>query len=254
LDLRTTTMNSRIKHRGKIIVITAHKKTDLYLSRHLMENDFEVFHINGLREASVRIFRTPPHLIIVDIATEETSLFDTMTKTRGVFPGPLILLADGGGEPSHILALELGADDFIVRPFSPLLLSAKIDAVLRRSGADDKVNNAATIAMGGLHIDAARRDVHLHGRAIRLTIVEFDLLWYLARNAGTAVSRNEIQRSVFMREYNGIERSIDMYISRLRKRLGDNPSEPRMLKTVRGTGYLLCDIVQPGYYSCSAMN
>jgi DNA-binding response OmpR family regulator len=198
-------MNSRITSRNRILIITVRKRTDLLLSRRLVENGYALFHIDGWRDAAINIFRTPMELVLLDIALEEASLFDAMTNARTVFQGPLIVLADMNDESAHILALELGADDFVVRPVSPLLLSAKIGAVLRRSGYDEKVNNAETIVIGGLRIDAARRDVHLHGHAIRLTTVEFDLLWYLARNAGSTVSRNDIQRSVFMREYNGID-------------------------------------------------
>ncbi len=239
--------------RNRILILTLRKNTDLLLGRRLMESGYDVIHLDGWRDAAVPVFRTPPEMALLDIALEELSLFDAITKAREVFRGPLIALADAYDESDHILALELGADDFMARPFNFLLLSAKIDALLRMSGSAGNGAGATTIVVGGLRIDAARRDVYLYGHAVRLTTVEFDLLWYLARNAGTAVSRNDIQRTVFMLEYNGIERSIDMYISRLRRRLGDDPSEPRMLKTVRGTGYLFCGMEPAGRFTRSGM-
>ncbi len=122
---------------------------------------------------------------------------------------------------------------------SPRLLLAHMGALFRRgcSGARGKSQRCITIR--DLTVNASRREASLKERLLDLTSTEFDLLWYLARKAGFVVSRDDLYREVFHSEYNGVDRSIDVYISRIRQKLGDDPARPYYLKTVRGEGYLL---------------
>lgn len=167
-----------------------------------------------------------------------------LVGARQRFGGPLLVLTPVSDESVHVLSLELGADDYLTLPVNPAVLVARVRALLRRLDCA-AVPEGDTLVLGGLTIHGGRREVFLEGESIPFTTLEFDLLWYLARNAGQVLSRNEIHRTIYNRDYNGFDRSIDMYISRLRHKLGDDQLLPRFLKTVRGTGYLMSHPGQP---------
>lgn len=177
-------------------------------------------------------------LALLDLAASTHDAMASILRLREGYQGPLAVLDEHPNERRHILALEIGADDYLVKPVSFPLLTARIEALLRRDRHKSS-QTGAVIRLDDLTIDATRREVTQAGKSIRLTTVEFKLLWHLASHAGSVVSRNDIHLALYSREYNGIDRSVDMYVSRVRKKLGDNPSNPRLLKTVRGDGYLL---------------
>jgi two-component system response regulator RstA len=221
-----------------IFVLSGWKRPNLTVIGHLRDDGYRVEQIVGWRDAVVPLPRKEADLVLLDFDLSEPGSLTALVKVREAFRGPLAVLSDRPDETLHILALDLGADDFIGAPVSPDLLAARMKALLRRGGHDRK-DSGSIISLGGLTIDAGSREVFLCGQPIIFTTVEFDLLWYLARNAGTVVSRNDIHMTIYNREYNGMDRSIDMYISRLRQKLEDDQAAPRLLKTVRGTGYLM---------------
>jgi len=176
-------------------------------------------------------------LVLMDVQVPPLDGITICHEVRARYHGPIMLLADCEDEMFQILGLELGADDFLCKPVSPSASSARVRALLRRKKlAEHRCDNA--IVQGNLAIDAGRREVKLEGRTVCFTSREFDLLHYLADNAGKIVSRNTIHMFLYHSEYNGYDRSIDIYVSRIRQKLGDDPLEPRYLKTVRGAGYL----------------
>lgn len=177
-------------------------------------------------------------LALLDLAASTQDAMTSIMRLREDYQGPLAVLDEHFNERRHILALEIGADDYLQKPVSSTMLSARIEALLRRYQFAETEPHAV-INLGDLAIDATRREVTHAERSIPLTTVEFKLLWHLARNAGSIVSRNDIHMALYNREYNGIDRSVDMYISRVRKKLNDNPANPKLLKTIRGDGYLL---------------
>jgi DNA-binding response OmpR family regulator len=138
----------------------------------------------------------------------------------------------------ELLAFETGADDYIARPFHPPILAARINALLGRAKSHPKRPLMDTVAIGDLVVDSFKREAYLNGGPLRLTTIQFDLLWHLVTHMGTVVSRDELSQVLYHSEYNGIDRSIDIYISKIRQKLGDDASEPVYLKTVRGVGYL----------------
>lgn len=195
--------------------------------------------VNG-REASQRILLEKPDLIILDVMLPGMDGFDVCRHVRPAFKGPILILTARDGDVDQILGLELGADDFVIKPIRPQVLLARIRALLRRTEhPGGELTTAASITIGDLTVNPSRREALLNDETIELTTVEFDLLWYLAGNAGNVVSRNDIHMALYQTGYDGFDRSIDVYVSRLRQKLGDNPSNPRFLKTVRGVGYLL---------------
>ena len=140
----------------------------------------------------------------------------------------------------QVLGLELGADDYMCKPVRPRLLLAHIRALLRRheGSSETPATDAQRLEFGPLHIDNRMREVWLHGRGIELTSAEFDLLWLLAFNSGRILSREEIFTALRGIGYDGQDRSIDVRISRIRPKIGDDPEHPRLIKTVRSKGYL----------------
>jgi two-component system response regulator RstA len=229
-------MESQIS-REKNIWILAHRVTpDPSLLENLM--------VGGYRPEPVTIGHIatlhPPKgtdLALLDLAVSTPDATTAIIRLREHYKGPLAVLDAYPNERRHILALEIGADDYLQKPISVPMLTARIEALLRRYRPTD-TQPPAVRNIGDIVIDATRREVTRRGQGVSLTTVEFKLLWYLASHAGTVVSRNDIHLDLYKREYNGLDRSVDMYISRLRKKLGDDPIYPRLLKTVRGEGYL----------------
>ena len=179
-----------------------------------------------------------PELVMIDVVESSLDVASSCRTLREKYSGALVVLAEHADEMFQVLGLEMGADDFVVKPISATLLRARIRAVLRRRQLAE-TGEDATITLGHLEVDSGRREVSCDGKTIDLTSKEFDLLWYLARHARTVLSRDQIYEALFGLEYNGVDRSVDIYISRLRNKLGEDPSCPQLLKTVRGVGYLL---------------
>lgn len=179
-----------------------------------------------------------PHLILLDYSLASIQRLAVCRSIREVYTGLLMILADGVDEMHQVLGLEMGADDFVVKPVGFNLLVAKIRALLRR-GRRSFATPVKTLSLGALEVDGGRREVRVEGESVDLTSREFDLLWYLACNARAVVSRDKIYEDLLGVEYNGYDRSVDIYISRIRHKLGDPSKRPQMLKTVRGVGYLL---------------
>jgi two-component system, OmpR family, response regulator RstA len=221
-----------------IYLLSGWKETDRSIVGYLRGKNFGVEIIVGWQEANFPLPQKKADLVLLDFNLKDPGAFASLVKIRESFRGPLVVVSGKVEENLHVMALELGADDFIELPVSPALICARVRALIRQASRCAEVPENI-IAIGDLAIDAGRREVSLRGRIIELTTLEFDLLWYLAHNAGSVVSRNDIHMTIYNREYNGMDRSIDMYISRLRQKLGDDQSSPRLLKTVRGTGYLL---------------
>lgn len=178
----------------------------------------------------------PPELVILDVMMPGIDGFDVCRAVRDDYAGPILMMTARDDDIDQVLGLELGADDYVVKPVRPRVLIARVRALLRRARAPER--RSERIESGDVTIDASRRDVHVRGELADLTTTEFDVLWYLASRAGIAVSREDIYRDVFGTAYDGLDRAVDVYVSRLRQKLADDPRQPRLLKTVRGTGYL----------------
>lgn len=206
------------------------------LVRERLEREgFEVVHA-GDGEAAVEAVRAdPPDLLILDVMMPKLDGFGVCRAVRPVYSGPILMLTALDDDIDQVLGLELGADDYVVKPVKPRVLVARIRALLRRAAPAVRTDR---IESGGVTIDSARREVSVSGESLELTTSEFDLLFYLAARAGDVVPREQIYRDVYGTEYDGLDRSADVYVSKLRAKLGDDPKRPRLLKTVRGVGYL----------------
>jgi two-component system response regulator RstA len=161
-------------------------------------------------------------------------------KVRGQYEGPILMLTARTDDMDQVLGLEMGADDYVYKPVRPRVLLARIRALLRRHESNEaqEPSERRRLQFGPLVIDSAMREAWLGEQGIELTSAEFDLLWLLTSNAGRILSREEIFNALRGIEYDGQDRSIDVRISRIRPKIGDDPMHPRLIKTVRSKGYL----------------
>ncbi len=205
----------------------------------LVAEGFSVVHeTNGARACGV-IQNHQPDLVILDIMLPGMDGFQVCRQVRPAYQGPILILTARDDDLDQILGLELGADDYVTKPVKPRVLLARIRALLRRSQAAAPVSQSQRIALGRLVVDASRREVTQDATPVPLSTVEFDVLWYLVGHVGQVVSRQDLYRAIYNYDYDGLDRTIDVYISRLRQKLGDDPAAPHYIKTVRGVGYLL---------------
>jgi len=208
------------------------------ISERLEREGFRVRHEANGRAACGSILSGQPDLVVLDIMLPDLDGFGVCREVRPGYKGPILILTARDEDIDQILGLELGADDFVIKPVRPQVLLARIRALLRRVNPEAVQTAPRTITVGKIKINSGRREAHLGDEEVELTTVEFDLLWYLTDHAGTVVSRNDIHLALYNTEYDGLDRSIDVYVSRIRQKLGDDPADPRFLKTVRGVGYL----------------
>ena len=213
-------------------------------AEYLRKNDFEVA-IEGRGDtAEARILAEEPDLVILDIMLPGKDGFEVCRSVRPKYNGVILMLTARDEDLDQILGLELGADDYIAKPVQPRLLLARIKALLRRApggGSSDEIapsGESSELAFGNFRISQATRSTHLGDESIDLTTAEFDLLWLLARHAGSILSRDDLLQQLRGIGFDGLDRSIDARISRLRRKLGDDPDNPTRIKTVRGKGYL----------------
>jgi len=208
------------------------------ISTFLKQNGFEVSVLNQGDQAISYIQKNSLDLIILDVMLPKLDGFSICRKIRDSFDNPVIFLTAKDSDFDHVLGLEIGADDYIIKPVEPHVLLARINMLLRRHSHQIKTN-VEQINFGRLFINKASRQVSLNEEPVDLTSHEFELLWLLSQHAGEPQSREYIHQKMIGREYDGLDRSVDVRISRLRKKLGDNPETPTKVLTVWGKGYML---------------
>lgn len=175
--------------------------------------------------------------IILDVMLPDGDGFDLCRTIRARSSVPIVMLTARGEDTDRIVGLELGADDYLPKPFNPRELLARLKAVLRRASAAGRPPDAV-LRFGRLEIDRDARTVRVDGQDRTLTAYQFDLLSMLAGNAGRVLSRDAILNRVGGRDHEAFDRSIDVHVSRIRAAIEDDPAHPRRVLTIRGTGYL----------------
>ncbi|WP_454255625.1 response regulator [Pseudomonas sp. Marseille-Q8238] len=213
----------------------------------LAELTREYLESNGLKvdiesdgaKAAARILKEQPDLVVLDLMLPGEDGLSICRKVRSRYDRPILMLTARTDDMDEVLGLEMGADDYVCKPVRPRVLLARIRALLRRrEGSEAPAESQRRLEFGQLVIDSALREAWLREQSIELTSAEFDLLWLLAANAGRILSREEIFTALRGIEYDGQDRSIDVRISRIRPKIGDDPMHPRLIKTVRSKGYL----------------
>lgn len=189
---------------------------------------------DGARAVS-RILAEQPDLVILDLMLPGESGLSICKRIRPGYPGPVLMVTARGDEVDQVVGLEVGADDYVPKPASPRLLLARARALLRRHAPPA---GPPPFVDGDLYVDPGTREATVRGEPVDLSTSEFDLLWLLVDNAGKVLSRDQILEALRGIEYDGLDRSIDVRVSKLRQKLGDDPRQPSRIKTVRGLGYL----------------
>ncbi len=207
-------------------------------SRALRRNGFEPVVARTVAEALESAGRVEPDLVLLDLNLPDGDGSDVCRSLRRDSDVPIVMLTARGTEMDRVVGLELGADDYVVKPFSSRELISRIRAVLRRPRKDDRPE-PSSITVGDLEIDPGARSVEVDGEPIALARKEFDLLAELARNAGQVVTREDLMSRVWDVNWFGSTKTLDVHIKTLRRKLGDDSANPRFIETVRGVGFRL---------------
>jgi len=216
-----------------ILVVEDDASLAQWVADYLIENGYQVSVANRGDDAIALIKDDVPDLVILDINLPQVDGFSVCKAVRSFYSNPILMLTARGEEQDEVHGLEAGADDYLIKPIRPKALLARLQTLLRR----DEVS-ANAYSFGEFSIDANNRSANLSQKVLQLSSNEFDLLWLLASNAGVVLSRDDIVSQMRGIEYDGFDRSIDILISRVRKKINDDPVQPHLIKTVRGKGYL----------------
>lgn len=226
-----------------ILIVEDDERLASLTQEYLQKNGFTVDVEPDGRNAISRIVEEQPSLVILDLMLPGADGFTVCRSVRNDYKGPILMLTARSDDVDQILGLEIGADDYVSKPAKPRVLLARVQSLLRRSTQDVDTTTVdtgveQTLEFGALVVDNSRREAWREGEEIELTSAEFDLLWLLASNAGRILSREEIFGELRGIEYDGQDRSVDVRISRIRSKIGDDPIHPRRIKTIRSKGYL----------------
>jgi DNA-binding response OmpR family regulator len=206
------------------------------LSAALEREGFSASVVGTAADALAAAERLSPDLVLLDIGLPDGSGFDVCRQLRGRSSTPIIMLTARGEEADRVLGLELGADDYVVKPFSAREVVARVRAVLRRTDSPSPPE-AGPIEIAGVRLDESRRTASLDGEELELSRKEFELLSTLMRSAGHVLTREHLIEEVWDMNWFGSTKTLDVHISSLRKKLGDDPRSPRQIHTVRGVGF-----------------
>jgi DNA-binding response OmpR family regulator len=207
-------------------------------ARALGREGFDVEVAPTAAAARAEFARRRPSIVLLDLTLPDGDGRELCREWRRDTSVPIIMLTARGTETDRVVGLELGADDYVVKPFGVAEVAARIRAVLRRARPNPEPS-PGPVVLGALNVDPSTRGATLDGRDLELTRKEFDLLERLARDAGRVVSREDLMADVWDENWFGSTKTLDVHIGFLRRKLGDDASDPRYLRTVRGVGFLL---------------
>lgn len=233
--------------RPRVLIVEDDERLAALTEEYLSANGLAVSVVRDGLTAIQTIRREQPDLVVLDLMLPGADGLAVCREVRPAFKNPILMLTARTDDMDQVLGLEMGADDYVAKPVKPRVLLARVRALLRRvEGESEAAADAARhLVFGDLVIDDASRAVLLSGESVDLTSAEYDLLWLLASSAGTILSREEIFERLRGIPYDGQDRSIDVRISRIRPKIGDDPDNPRRIKTVRSKGYLFVPDSQP---------
>ena len=216
---------------GTVLLIEDEADIAELLRMYIESEGYTLVHATSGEDGIDRFTRREPRLVLLDIGLPGIDGLEVCRRIRATSEVPIIMLTARDTEIDTVVGLELGADDYITKPFSPRELTARVKAVLRRN--QDRPSTTQTIEVGGFLVDAGRREVTTPGGdVVRPTAREFDLLWFLAEHAGLVMSRRQILEQVWGYDYFGETRTVDVHVRQLRKKLPDVP-----IATEWGIGY-----------------
>ncbi len=221
----------------QILIVDDDTRLSAMLADYLSSNGFTIATAPNGHAGLIELSRRAPDAVVLDVMLPDIDGFETCRRMRAVSDVPILMLTAKGDETDRIVGLEIGADDYLPKPFNPRELLARLRAILRRRGATAAAPSKI-LRFGRLEIDPASRSVRIDGQERQLTSYQFDLLVALAENAGRTLSREQLMDMVRGEELDAFDRSIDVHVSRIRAAIETDPKHPRRIVTVRGTGYV----------------
>lgn len=223
-----------------ILIIEDDRNTAALLATYLEREGFATRSVHDGAEALALARRQPPDFVILDVMLPQLDGWEICRALRALSDVPILMLTAREEEIDRVLGLSLGADDYVVKPFSPRELVARVKAILRRARPTPAAV-ALPLCHAGLTLDSDRRRVDLDGAPVELTAVEFKLLQALMRTPGKVFSRDDLLNAIYAHGEAVVDRVVDVHIGHLRQKLGDDPANPRFILTVRGFGYRFAD-------------
>jgi two-component system response regulator RegX3 len=225
----------------KLLLVEDERAIAEGLAVSLEAEGFQVTWVNDGAAAVGAWERSRPDLVLLDLMLPGLSGTEVCRRIRAHSDVPIIMLTARDGEVDRVVGLELGADDYVTKPFSTRELVARIRAVLRRAAPAGHPDLDAPVEAGGVRVDRARHEVQVDGQLVELPPKEFDLLCYLIENVGRVLTRHQLIDEVWGPDYVGDTKTLDVHVRRLRTRVERDPDEPERIQTVRGVGYKFSD-------------
>lgn len=229
------------RHRRRILVVDDEPRMIHFIRLNLEHDGFQVFEASSGAEALEQLRDHLPDLILLDVMMPDLDGFETLRLIREISTVPVIMLTAKGEEDDRVRGLELGADDYVTKPFSPRELVSRVKAVLRRTEMPGQVSSEVIQVDDRLKLDFDRREVWVEGEQINLRPTEYRLLYHLVQNAGWVVPHEQLLAKVWGYEYREETHYLRLYVNYLRKKLERNPSHPAYILTERGVGYRFVD-------------
>lgn len=221
-----------------VLIIEDDQRIRELVTRVLSQKGFDVDGASTAFDGLQKIVQSSPDVVVLDMGLPDLDGADLLKMIRAITDVPVVVATARSDDRDVIRTLNAGADDYLVKPFSVEQLEARLRAVLRRSVADDA---GSQLLVGDLRIDPSARTVILGDELLQLSPKEFDLLVYLAERVGVVVSKRELMAEVWRQPYGGSEKSVDVHISWIRKKLGETAAEPGYIETIHGVGVKLVE-------------
>jgi two-component system KDP operon response regulator KdpE len=225
----------------RVLIVEDEKRMARFIRLNLEHDGFQVFEAIRGREAIRKAREDLPDLILLDVMLPDIDGFDVLRRIREESDVPVIMLTAKGEEDDRVRGLELGADDYVAKPFSPRELVSRVRAVLRRAEIVRGASRGPIEIDDRLKIDFDRREVWVDGSLVKLRPTEYRLLYHLVQNAGWVLTHDQILTKVWGYEYQDEPHYVRLYVNYLRQKLEENPSEPKYILTERGVGYRFVD-------------
>lgn len=233
-----------LKERYRILVVDDEPRMIRFIRMNLEHDGFEVIEAGDGLAALQQVRDSLPDLVLLDVSMPELDGFETLRLLREISHTPVIMLTARGEEDDRVRGLELGADDYVTKPFSPRELVSRVRAVLRRTEAPAPAEKSNIQVDERLSINLDRREVLLEGKLVKLRPTEFRLLYHLVQNAGWVVPHDQLLAKVWGYEYREETHYLRLYINYLRQKLELDPANPQYILTERGVGYRFVDFKQ----------